>query len=147
MAGSKLPVQEGIELIPDTGFDVTVAGEDGRAIERLEAPAQISIQVPEESARDGMQLYRVEGTQLLAMSGVQVEGRTISAEVDGFSRFAAGVPAAVASDGGRSLLPFVLAAIVALIAMILLITFGGAMRRRRPRAVGPRRPPRRPTYR
>jgi hypothetical protein len=137
---TKMPVQDGVELIPASGYDVTIAGPDGRAIDySLLKTAQFSVKITQDAVRSGMKLYRVEGTSLVPLSNTRIEGNVLSVSIDGFSRFVAGVPAPATAGTNRNLLPFVLAAVVAIFAMVVMIVLGGMFRPRRHRVITNRR--------
>ncbi len=74
----KLPATTGIELIAGTGFDVTIAELNGESVERLDTPATFSITLPEDAVKPNLTLYRVTGNRLEPLSGVKIDGTTVS---------------------------------------------------------------------
>lgn len=143
VAGTKLPVQDGVELIPDSGFDVSIAGPNGLALDQeLVPPAELRIDLGEDGMREGARIYRVQGSTLVPLANTRIEGNTLVITVDRFSRFVAGVPTTVQGTRNRSLLPFILAAVVVVLVMIGMIVLGGMFRPRRQRIVVSRRPQR-----
>jgi hypothetical protein len=143
VASTKLPVQNGIELIPDSAFDVSIAGPNGFAIvDALAQPAELRIDLGEDGMREGARIYRVQGSSLESLANTRIEGNTLVITVDRFSRFVVGIPSTVQGSSNRSLFPFVLAAVIVVLVMIAMIVLGGMFRPRRHRVVASRRPPR-----
>jgi hypothetical protein len=137
---SKISARGGVEIIPNSGFDVTIAGPDGRAIDyELGERATLTITLPEEAAVSGMRLYRFEGSALVALPNTRIEGNVLSATVSEFSRFVVGVPAPAATGTNANLKKFVLAAFVLLLGMIAVVILGGMFRPRRQRVITNRR--------
>jgi hypothetical protein len=139
---TKLPAQDGVDPISNSAFDVTLAGPDGRAIAKLLKPADLRIELDKDRMKDGARIYRVEGTQLIALPNSRIEGNALVVSVDQFSRFVVGVPSTVQGSQNRSLVPFILAAIVVILVMLAMIVLGGMFRPRRQRVVVSRRPTR-----
>jgi hypothetical protein len=142
VADTSLPTSASVELIPETGFDITVAGPDGRAVERLAQSAELRITVGDAVERAGIKIYRIDGSGLVAQSNTRIEGEDLVISVDRFSRFVAGVPLSSQAASERSLLPFALAAGVVVFVLIAMVLVGGMVRPRRQRVVVSRRPPR-----
>lgn len=141
---AKLPVVSGITLVPGTGFDVTVASADGKSVEKLNKPATLRISVPKGQRQQGMQLYWVNGSTLELVANVSAGESDVSAPLSHFSRYAAGAPGAVGQSSARNVLPLLLAALGAVLALLVILGLGSLVVRRRPRTVAPRRhiPPR-----
>ena len=140
ISNSKLPVQNAVELIPDTGFDVTFAGPDGRAIDyALLEKAEFHIKLDEEAIRTGTKLYLVDGAALVPLSGTRIDGETLSVSIDGYARLVAGIPAPVNAGTTRNVGRYVAAAAVGVIAMIVMVVLFGMFRPRRHRIITNRR--------
>jgi hypothetical protein len=142
VSDTKLPAENEVDLVPRSGFDVTLAGPDGRAIENISKPAELRIELDEQHVQEGVRLYRVEGSELVVLPNTRIDGNTLVTTVDQFSRFVAGMPAPAAASNSRNFLPFALAGIVVVLVMIGMIVLGGMFRPRRQRVVMTRRPPR-----
>ncbi|MCC6790580.1 MAG: hypothetical protein IT336_02790 [Thermomicrobiales bacterium] len=141
VADTKFQTQEGLELVPGSGFDVTIAGPNGVALEsELSPPAELRIEI--EDIPDGARIYRLNGNVLVAAANTRIEGNELVISVDRFSRFVVGFPVEVQGGRTRSLMPFILAALVVVLVMIAIVVVGGMFRPRRHRVVMSSRPPR-----
>jgi hypothetical protein len=134
---TKLPVVADVDFVPNSAFDVSVATATGEPVEQLQQPATLRIDVPQEQWREGILLYRVEGTDATALDGATLSETAVSAETDRFSRFVAGLPVATESDG-RDPLPFIIGALGIVAVMMIVVGYITAQQRRRPRAITPR---------
>jgi hypothetical protein len=90
---------------------------------------------------EGARIYRLQGGSLVPAANTRIEGDELVISVDRFSRFVVGTPVEVQAGRARSLLPFILAAIVVVLVMIAMLVLGGMFRPRRQRSVMSRRPP------
>jgi hypothetical protein len=134
-----LPVSDRVDFVPQTGFDIAIADATGRPIETLAKPAMLKIDLKPDQWRRGTVLYWINESKPEILSNVQLTDATVSAPLDHFSRFAAGVPITGSESSNRLL--YLIAATVALV--ILAVCFGvfSASRRHRTLSVGPRRVP------
>jgi hypothetical protein len=140
VADGKLPVSSSVDLVAGTAFDITIASANGESVEHLDAPATLTIALPKGAADPNLMLYRVSGTQLEPLSGVSVDGATISVPLNGFSRIVAGLPTPSApASTTQDPMPFVLAALGFVVALMAIFALGSVLLRRRPRTVTPRR--------
>ncbi len=89
---ARLPVDITVDLIPGSGFDVSVATLGGDAITRLAADATLRLSLASGQAWEGVELYRIENGRLVRLEGTVRSENGISAEMDHFSRFVAGIP-------------------------------------------------------
>ena len=142
VADTKLPVQEQVDLIPGSGFDISIAGPDGRAIEQIAEPAEFRIEIDEDQMSEGVRLYRVDGSELVALPNTRIDGNELVITVSSASRIVAGVPSPTSANPTRGALPFILAAVVVVIVLVGMVVLGGMFRPRRQRVVVTRRPPR-----
>jgi hypothetical protein len=141
VSDTKLPVQNQVDLVANSAFDITIAGPDGRAIESISEPAELRIEIDEDEMREGMQVYRVDGSELTPLNNTRIEENSLVFTFDEFSRFVAGVPTPTEPGSSRSLVPFALAAGVVVLVMLGMVVLGGMFRPRRQRVVTTRRPP------
>jgi hypothetical protein len=135
---NQVPLQQGIRLVPESAFDISFAQLDGRGIDLGNKSATVRIDLGERWA-DGASLFQLVNGQANQIGGVSRDGTVLSAEVKGPMRIVAGVPSAQVAGNSRSLVPFV---IIALIAVILLIVAGSvliSLRARRTPTVATRR--------
>ncbi|HKG27480.1 MAG TPA: hypothetical protein VKB09_17645 [Thermomicrobiales bacterium] len=140
VADRKLPGSPTVELIAGTAFDVTIATANGESVEKLGAPATLTITLPEGTAQQSLTLYRVTGTRFEPLSNVQIDGTKVSAPLNRFSRIVAGIPTPSApASSTRDPLPFILAALGFVVALMAFFAFGSALLRGRARTVTPRR--------
>lgn len=139
----KLPESAAVEFVADTGYEVTIAGENGRAITKLGKRATIRIPVDQAAIDAGAKLYKVDGLQVTAVDDSKINGDMVEARVDAFGRYVVGIPQAAPAASSRRLLPFILAAVVVLVALTAMVILGGIFRPRRQRVViNSRRPAR-----
>ena len=139
---SKLPTGNGVQLVRNSAFDVTVAGADGRAIEELQAPAEIRVQLDESLVEQGVRLYEVDGATLRLLPNTVIEGDELVVSLTSFTRIVAGKPVTVTATAKRNVLPFILAAVVVIIALVAMTVLAGMFRPRRQRIITNRRPTR-----
>ncbi|HEY7035881.1 MAG TPA: hypothetical protein VH482_31390 [Thermomicrobiales bacterium] len=136
----EVPTSSSVTLVDGTAYDVTVALANGESVDKLAAPATLTISVPKRSTDRRLMLYRVSGTRLEPLSGVKVEGDTISAQLSNASKVVAGLPAPSAPAATtRDPMPFILAALGIVVALMAVFAVAGVVLRRRPRTVTPRR--------
>ncbi len=127
-------------MVAGTGFSVTIAELNGESVERLDTPATFSIALPEDAIKPNLTLYRVSGNRLEPLSGVKIDGTTVSVPLNHFSRVVAGIPSTSAQAAStRDPMPFILAALGFVVALMAVFAFGSVLLRRRPRIVTPRR--------
>jgi hypothetical protein len=139
VADSKLPRSSRVRLVSGTGFDVTFASATGESIGRLHKPANLTVTIPD-GTQDRVTLYRVSGTGLQSLSGVAVSGGVASVSLRESARLVAGVPAPAVQPGTeRDSLPFILGGLGFLTLVSVVMLFGSAVLRARPKAVMPRR--------
>jgi hypothetical protein len=125
--------------VSGTGFDVTFASATGESIGRLHKPANLTVTIPD-GTQDRVTLYRVSGTGLQSLSGVAVSGGVASVSLRESARLVAGVPAPAVQPGTeRDSLPFILGGLGFLTLVSVVMLFGSAVLRARPKAVMPRR--------
>ena len=135
----QLPIGATIDLVPDSGVEVTLAQSDGRMIEALPQPALLRVDLGDRF-RAGATLYSLADGQLFPLENVETDGDTLEVPIRRVSRIVAGVPiGATAASTGTSLVPFVIFALTAVIVMVVVGSVIGTARRRRPRSVIPRR--------
>ncbi len=135
----ELPIGSTIDLVPDSGVEVTLARSDGRMIESLAQPALLQIDLGDRY-RAGATLYSLADGQLFPLDNVETDGDTLEVPIRRVSRIVAGVPIGVtAASTGASLVPFVIFALTAVIVTVVIGSVIGTARRRRPRSVIPRR--------
>lgn len=139
---TKLPTGNGVQLVRNTAFDVTVAGADGRAIDKLLAPAEVRVQLDEALVEQGVRLYEVDGSTLRQLPDTVIEGDELVVSLTSFSRIVAGKPVPVTATAKRNVLPFILAAVVVMILLVVLTLLAGMFRPRRQRIITNRRPTR-----
>jgi len=139
---TKLPTGNGVQLVRNTAFDVTVAGADGRAIDKLLAPAEVRVQLDEALVEQGVRLYEVDGSTLRQLPDTVIEGDELVVSLTSFSRIVAGKPVPVTATAKRDVLPFILAAVVVMILLVVLTLLAGMFRPRRQRIITNRRPTR-----
>ncbi len=128
----------GMELVPGTTFDITLAAASGRGISQLAKPARLVIALGDEQWREGCRIFTVDGSSFTALEGGSADRTAVSADVTHFSRFTVAVPGAQTGSGNPTML-FVILAVAAVLAMVVATTLAGLMRRRRPRTIGRRR--------
>lgn len=140
IADTKLPTHPDISLVPGTAFDLTIAAANGESVDKLGSPATLTITLPKAAAKPNLMIYRVTGTRLEAMSSASVNGTTISVPLNRFSRVVAGLPAPSApTSTTRDPMPFILAALGFVVALMAIFAAGSHLLRQRPRTVSPRR--------
>jgi hypothetical protein len=135
---AEVPLQPAVRLVPDSAFDISFAQLNGRGIDLGDKKAKVTVDLGDRWA-DGATLYRLVDGQASELSGVDREGTTLSFDIGGPMRIVAGVPTAQAAAGSRSLVPFIVVALIAVILLIVAISVLTSLRSRRPRAVVTRR--------
>jgi hypothetical protein len=135
---TKLPVSEEVDFVPGKAFDVNVAGATGDSVERLLKPATLRIGLEPEQWRDGIMLYAINGLAVEPIPSSTLTEDAVDAEVEHFSTYAAGLPAAT-DPTGREPLPFILGALGVIVVLLAVVTFVTAHQRRRPATITPRR--------
>ena len=109
VSNSKLPARTSVDLLPGTGFDITLAAMDGKAIDGLKKPARFSIALASDKWRSGTTLYSVSGFEMVPLNNVTLSGDSVSAPVQSQSRYVAGVPVQAANSAKRSMAKLVMA--------------------------------------
>jgi hypothetical protein len=135
---SQVPLQTAVRLVPDSAFDISFAQMNGRGIDLGDKNAIVRIDLGERWA-DGASVFQLVDGQANQLSGVSASGTVLELKISEPMRLVAGVPTQQAAAGSRSLVPFV---IVALVAVIVLIVAGSvlvSLRGRRTPTVGTRR--------
>jgi hypothetical protein len=88
---------------------------------------------------DGATLFQLVNGQANPLGGVKTDGTVLETKISGPIRVVAGVPTAQIAGSGRSLVPIVIAALVAVILLIVASSVLISLRSRRPRTVATRR--------
>lgn len=141
VADGKLPVRAGIDLVPGTGFDITVASADGRAMETLAKPATLTIALDPKKRREGTRLYWINGSTLEGVGNATMTDVGVSASVSHFSRYVAGVPLPTTVAPARDWFKLGLLGLGAMFVLMIGALVAGSSRRRRHRHVRPRATP------
>jgi hypothetical protein len=136
---TNLPVSDRVDFVPQTGFDIAIADATGRPIETLAKPATLKVTLKPDQWRRGTVLYWINASKPEILSDVQLTDAAVSAPLDHFSRFAAGVPITGSESSNRLL--YVIAAAVALVIIAVCYAVFAGSRRHRTLSVGPRRLP------
>jgi hypothetical protein len=131
---AEVPLQPSIRLVPASAFDISFAQLNGRGIDLGDKKAQVKVDLGERWA-DGATLYQLVNGQATALGGVSSNGTTLEFDVGGPMRIVAGVPTAQSAASSRSLVPFIVVALIAVILLIVAISVLTSLRGRRPRAV------------
>lgn len=136
----QLPIGATVDLVPDSGVEVTLAKSDGRMIDSLPQPALLRVDLGDRY-RAGATLFSLADGQLIPLDNVETDGDTLEVPLRRVSRIVAGVPigANAAATTSTSLVPFVIFALTAVIVVVVIGSVVGSARRRRPRSVVPRR--------
>jgi len=135
-----IPSAPGVSVVPGTGFDVAFGAADGRAVDRLDKPAMLTIALQSASTTEHARIYRVEGDALKPMPLAAADAGSVSTEIDGLSRFVVGIPQATAAGSTSTIDPIFIGGLglIALTSAGLLISRG--LSRRKPRMIPARRP-------
>jgi hypothetical protein len=120
---SQVPIQSGIRLVPDSAFDISFAQMNGRGIDLGDKDATVRIDLGDRWI-NGASVFQLVDGQANELSGVTANGTVLELKISEPMRLVAGVPSAQAAAGSRSLVPFI---IIALIAVILLIVAGSVL--------------------
>ena len=135
---NNLPTVPSVDLVPDSGLQITLARPDGQMLDQLPQPALLRVDLGDRW-RAGATLYQLSDGELIPLDDVVTKGQVLEAPISRVMRVVAGVPVATAvSAEGNNLVPFVLIALTSVIAAVVIGSLIGAARRRRPRSV-PRR--------
>jgi hypothetical protein len=118
-----VPIQSGIRLVPDSAFDISFAQMNGRGIDLGDKDATVRIDLGDRWI-NGASVFQLVDGQANELSGVTANGTVLELKISEPMRLVAGVPSAQAAAGSRSLVPFI---IIALIAVILLIVAGSVL--------------------
>ncbi len=130
---SWLPVLADVELVPGTAFDITVEAADGTPVVQPADPVELSLALGTGEQPSETAIYRVEEERLQRLDGSLLRPEAVAAPVDHFSRFVAGSPI----DDGRSLVPWIAAAL-GLLALLAVGSIVSNSWRRRPRSTAGR---------
>jgi hypothetical protein len=134
-----LPVTDRVDFVPQTGFDIAIADATGRPIESLAKSATLKVTLKSDQWRRGTVLYWINASKPEILSDVQLTDAAVSAPIDHFSRFVAGVPITGSESNNRLL--YVVAAAIALAIVAVCYSVIAASKRHRTLSVGPRRVP------
>ena len=128
-----LPVSPDVELIPGTGFDVTVSTADGTPVRHLSRPVELSLAVNPDEQTSRTTIFWVDEEHLERLDGSLPRPGAVAAPLDHFSRFVAGA----SIHRNRTLFPWI---ILALVLLVLLVVGGiaSSVWGRRPRPAAPR---------
>ena len=138
----QLPVTPGVELIPGTGFDVSLATVTGAPVGRLREPATLRLALSPEQWRNTAAIYWIHDGRVERVASSTLERDGVSATLAHFSRFAVGVPVP-AEAASRSLWPWIAAVLGVLTVLVVGSFAAGILGRRRSRALMTRRQVRR----
>ncbi len=133
VADSLLPVSTDVELVPGTGFDVTVSALDGSPVLQFGRPVELSLALNADEHPSETAIYWVDEERLQRLEGSLLRPDGVAAPLDHFSRFVAGAP----TSDRRPLMPWVAAAL----GLLALVAAGGVVStawRRRPRSTARR---------
>jgi hypothetical protein len=134
-----LPVTDRVDFVSQTGFDIAIADATGRPIESLAKPATLKVTLKADQWRRGTVLYWIDESGPEILANVQLTDAAVSAPLDHFSRFAAGVP--ITGNDRNNRLLYLIAVGVALVVIAIGFAIYSANKRRRTLTVGPRRVP------
>jgi hypothetical protein len=130
VSDNQLVLQGDVALVPESGFDVSFALMNGRGIDLGEKTARIRVDLGD-NWRDGATLYQMSNGQLTRLSGVSRDGTALEADISGPIRLVAGVPIVATNEAGRSLVPFVILALIGVILAIVAVSVLTSVRSRR----------------
>jgi hypothetical protein len=136
---AKLPVSDRVDFVSQTGFDISIADATGRPVDSLAKPATLKIELKADRWRRGTVLYWIHDSKTEVLSDVQLTDAAVSAPLDHFSRFAAGVPITGSESSDRW--KYLIAAVVGLVLVAICYGVFSASRRHRTLSVGTRRVP------
>jgi hypothetical protein len=120
---NQVPLQTSLKLVPDSAFDISFAQMNGRGIDLGDKSATVRIDLGERWIT-GASVFKLIDGQASQINGVTANGTVLEFRISEPMRLVAGVPNAQVAAGSRSLVPFI---IIALIAVILLIVAGSVL--------------------
>jgi hypothetical protein len=135
---NQVPLQAAIRLVPDSAFDVSFAQLNGRTTDLGDKKATVLVDLGERWT-EGATIYELVNGQAVAVHGVSRDGTVLTFEISRPIRFVAGVPAASAVAGSRSLVPFIIIALISIILLIVAVSVLTSLRSRRTPTVVSRR--------
>jgi hypothetical protein len=138
VADNQVPLQAGISLVPQSAYDISFAKLNGRGIDLGDKRVTVRVDLGERWT-DGATLFQLVNGQANPLGGVKTNGTVLEAKISGPTRVVAGVPTAQIATSGRSLVPIIIAALVAVIVLIVAGSVLISLRSRRPRTVATRR--------
>lgn len=129
---SELPVSSDVDLIPGTGFDLRIVQANGTEVVLLPAPVRLHITPTQRDLHEETVIYWINGDRLEPVRSSAVVGSGVTANLDHFSRYVAGVPINEEPDLGA--LPWIIAAAAALSGLIVVGLLVGWSRRQKARS-------------
>lgn len=120
---NQVPLQTGIRLVPDSAFDISFAQLNGRGVNLGDKNATVRIDLGDRWT-DGASVFQLVDGQARQLGGVSASGSVLELEIGEPMRLVAGVPNQQVAATNRSLVPFV---IIALIAVIMLLVAGSVL--------------------
>jgi len=123
-----LPVAPDVDLVPGTGFDVTVETLDGQAVEEVANPVTLHLALSSDERRNGAAIYWLDGEAPTRLENSRLDASGISVPLTHFSRFVVGVPLPT-EPSQRDWLPWIIASGGALVVAAGMAT--AVVRRRR----------------
>jgi len=117
-----LPVAPNVDLIPGSGFDITLRAAGGTAVPKPLHPVTLRLALTSQQWRRGATIYWINGTALDPVPGTDLDQTGATATLTHFSRFVAGVPTP-ATSASRDLFIWLVLAIAGLAAL----AFAGAV--------------------
>lgn len=141
VSDGQLGAQPAIEVVPESGFEITVASADGQAVTEFQAPLQLAVSLPGGAGAENAKLYRLDGATPVEVETTVTGPSTLAASIDTFGRFFVGVPegAAAATTGGTDFTRLLVAAGAIMAASMAVMMLSRAATRGRTRSVAPRR--------
>jgi hypothetical protein len=135
---NQVPLQATIRLVPNSAFDVSFALLNGRATDLGDKQATVVVDLGERWT-SGATIYELVNGEAVGIGGVKTDGTVLTFEISRPLRFVAGVPAASAAAGSRSLVPFIIIALISVILLIVAVSVLTSLRSRRAPTVVSRR--------
>jgi hypothetical protein len=126
---AELPVSSDVELIPGSGFELQIVRDDGREVVMLPAPVRLRIAPIARELPEGTVIYRINEGHLEPVQTSSLEANVVTASLDHFSRYVAGVP--IEEESAVGALPWIIAAAAALSGLIVIAMLVRSSRRQR----------------
>jgi hypothetical protein len=138
VADSQVPLQAAVRLVPESAFDISFAQMNGRAMSLGDKSATVSVDLSQRWT-NGATAYELVNGQAVEIKGVSTEGSVLTFDINRPMRIVAGVPSVPVAASSRSLVPFIIIALVSVILLIIAVSVLTSLRGRRPRTVVTRR--------